>query len=259
MLAKRSINILILLMAISLLTTKAIAIPFSQAKEKLMNAKRVALYVGSFDPIHLGHQTIIESTVSQGFADYVLVVPNNMTLHKPNATPYEKRRDMLEVLYIDHPSVIYPDRDIETYYIGSGLLSLLSHIASGTASISSVLLQKLLEINPGVGLVNVTGTDVVEKQYMRLLNGWLFRNFKSHVVSIWTDAPESANAVLPKTIGRVPVQPMYLSGLPRISSSKIRGAFASGKWPDMVDERLKEYVKQSGLYTKAHSCKDVVL
>ena len=63
-----------------------------------MLEKRIGLFGGSFDPIHLGHLAILESFISSGYIDelWVLVNPNPPHKHALDAS-YSDRLRMVEM------------------------------------------------------------------------------------------------------------------------------------------------------------------
>jgi nicotinic acid mononucleotide adenylyltransferase len=130
----------------------------------------------------------------------------------------------------------------------------LSHLSYGSVSITSIILNDLRQINPEAELFNVTGTDILEKAYMRWINGYLFRKFSGHIVSVWTDSAESSSVQLPERVGSVPVIPLEIPGFPRISSSQIKKDFASGTWPSTLDPKLAKPIARYKLYSAAAAC-----
>ena len=67
-----------------------------------MIEKRIGLFGGSFDPIHLGHLAILESFISSGYIDelWVLVNPNPPHKHGLDAS-YSDRLHMVEMAIED--------------------------------------------------------------------------------------------------------------------------------------------------------------
>ena len=67
-----------------------------------MVEKRIGLFGGSFDPIHLGHLAILESFISSGYIDelWVLVNPNPPHKHGLDAS-YSDRLRMVEMAIKD--------------------------------------------------------------------------------------------------------------------------------------------------------------
>lgn len=74
-----------------------------------LKGKRLGYYIGSFDPIHLGHQFVIESALQEGHVDYVLIYPAPGGDSFKNRTPLPVRKKMIGSLYQDEPKVLLTD------------------------------------------------------------------------------------------------------------------------------------------------------
>lgn len=218
----------------------------SESEALIRDAKKIAVYIGTFDPPHLGHQKIIEGVIESGLVDLAIIIPQNLTLHKPHASGFDVRLSYLDALYADHPQILVPDANIESYKVGQSYWKLVSDGFHGKASIGGMVLDFIQRTNPRAQLLSLIGTDILGKAYMKVVNFVFLRKFAGLIVAVWTDAPESANVVVPKTFGRLPVFKMELSGLPRISSSNIRKSLQSGVWPEELDTRLSSLIPNSG-------------
>ncbi|MBN8538360.1 MAG: adenylyltransferase/cytidyltransferase family protein [Deltaproteobacteria bacterium] len=75
----------------------------------------LVVYIGTFDPIHEGHQEIIDWLVRSGKYDGVVVIPNDRPLHKPGATAYETRLNDLRLIYGQHQKVYVPKEYRESF------------------------------------------------------------------------------------------------------------------------------------------------
>lgn len=67
---------------------------------------RVGYYTGSFDPIHLGHQQVIEGALQSGHVDYVLIYPVPGGDPFKNRTELAIRQKMIASIYLEHPRVL---------------------------------------------------------------------------------------------------------------------------------------------------------
>lgn len=84
--------------------------PYPQFLEKMhsapLNGKTIGYFVGSFDPVHLGHQELVETILSQELCDYVFIYP------VPGGDPYKNRIgqasriSMLQLTFAHHNRVI---------------------------------------------------------------------------------------------------------------------------------------------------------
>ncbi|MDW8190720.1 MAG: hypothetical protein RMK80_07085 [Pseudobdellovibrionaceae bacterium] len=69
---------------------------------------RVALFTGTFDPPHRAHLQIVKDVIQQRLADFVIMLPNEQALHKPNASPFLLRYEMTKALFRDFDRVAIP-------------------------------------------------------------------------------------------------------------------------------------------------------
>lgn len=72
-------------------------------------AHRIGLFIGTFDPPHRDHAFVVKAALEQGLVDYVLVIPNENGIHKPNATDFKIRHQMSDVYFADIPGAFVPD------------------------------------------------------------------------------------------------------------------------------------------------------
>ena len=72
---------------------------------------KIALFGGTFDPVHAVHLQIAQSVLDSGRADWVLFIPAPCPPHKTKQriTPYEVRKKMLETATEGNPSFIVSD------------------------------------------------------------------------------------------------------------------------------------------------------
>ncbi len=66
--------------------------------------QRIILFGGTFDPVHLGHTTVVEHASVQLRADEVIFVPARRSPHKSDSplTPIKHRLNMLTLALSDH-------------------------------------------------------------------------------------------------------------------------------------------------------------
>lgn len=57
---------------------------------------KIGVYVGSFDPVHLGHKHIVDYLIEHNYLDKVVIVPTGNYWHKSNLTPLNHRINMLK-------------------------------------------------------------------------------------------------------------------------------------------------------------------
>lgn len=73
--------------------------------QKVLSNKKIGIYVGSFDPIHKGHEAIVKNVLDQKFVDYCLIYPVWGGDQYKNRTDVKVRLEMLLSLYKDNPQV----------------------------------------------------------------------------------------------------------------------------------------------------------
>ena len=91
-----------------------VTFPFSIKAEVLddnfdlnhLQGLKLGYYIGSFDPIHLGHQHVIEQTLKSEYVDYVLIYPAPGGDQFKNRTDLVLRQKMIASVYQEHPRVL---------------------------------------------------------------------------------------------------------------------------------------------------------
>ncbi|MEI7441457.1 MAG: hypothetical protein WCK43_07490 [bacterium] len=86
----------------------AISFAIPTDKVQLIEGSKIAIFNGTFSPPHLRHHEHVEKILESGEADYVLIIPNDVTPHKPFALSSDIRLKLLMAAYQDHPRVLIP-------------------------------------------------------------------------------------------------------------------------------------------------------
>ncbi|MBE9188355.1 nicotinate (nicotinamide) nucleotide adenylyltransferase [Microcoleus sp. LEGE 07076] len=70
--------------------------------------RKIAIFGGSFDPVHSGHLSIAQTAASQFALDRVIWVPDRAPGHKPHPSgaSFEQRRFMVELTIADRPDFL---------------------------------------------------------------------------------------------------------------------------------------------------------
>ena len=64
--------------------------------------KKIAIFGGTFDPVHIGHVKIVQAVLAGKFSDFVLVLPAWEPPHKNSVrTAYEHRLQMTRLAFAD--------------------------------------------------------------------------------------------------------------------------------------------------------------
>lgn len=69
---------------------------------------KIGVYVGSFDPVHLGHKHIVDYLLKNNLLDKVVIIPTGNYWHKNNLTPLNHRINMLK--YYENNKIIVNDK-----------------------------------------------------------------------------------------------------------------------------------------------------
>jgi len=83
---------------------------------------RIGLYVGSFDPVHIGHKHIVDYLLNNNYLDKVIIVPTGVYWEKQNITDINHRINMLK--YHETDKIIIDDKHNNlpyTYEVLNGL------------------------------------------------------------------------------------------------------------------------------------------
>jgi nicotinate-nucleotide adenylyltransferase len=186
---------------------------------------RLAIFGGTFDPIHKAHVTMAREAAERFRLDRVLFVPAGNPPHKSGATfaPYEDRFRMAEL-------AAGGDERFEVSRLEEG--------AGRSYSIDTV--EKVqAALTPGDELYFLIGADAFAE--IETWHRWqeLIRAVAFIVVS------------RPGHRYRIPVgarvERLETLELP-VSSSEIRAALGCGKRPEEIPEAVLEYIYRQGLY-----------
>lgn len=106
---KIKLIILTLLMCIYVSTAHALVLEDLVKDGKLestLSQKKIGYYIGSFDPLHLGHESVVNQILEQNLCDYVLIYPAWGGDEYKNRTDVKIRLDMIFAAFKEHPKVI---------------------------------------------------------------------------------------------------------------------------------------------------------
>lgn len=74
--------------------------------EQKLDGKKIAYQLGSFDPLHLGHETMAEQVLAEGLCDWVLIYPAWGGDNFKNRSSVALRLEMLFAAFQYHPKII---------------------------------------------------------------------------------------------------------------------------------------------------------
>jgi nicotinate-nucleotide adenylyltransferase len=191
---------------------------------------RIAIFGGTFDPVHTAHLTVAREAVKELSIDQVLFVPAANPPHKSGSTeaPYEHRYRMLELACDGEPRFI-PSR-LE---------------AGDRKSYSILTIEKLrAQLPPEDEIYFLIGADAFAE-----IDTW-YR---------WEDVIRSVKFIVVTRPGHgytVPpgasVERLETLALP-VSSSEIRERLAAGQPVPELPPKVSHYIHNNNLYRPEHS------
>lgn len=196
---------------------------------------KIAVYGGSFNPIHLGHKQIIKVLNEKYDFDKILVIPSKISPHKINnsSVTCEQRLEMCKLSLIDLKNCEVSDIEIKRDGISYTFLTL----------------NELKIMYPKSELYLICGSDM----FLSLLN-WkepekIFESAK--IIGFIRDDEditvlENYKSKLESKGAKVEI---CNATIPPFSSTLIRKAVKQNKKiDDFVDENVADYIKKNGLY-----------
>jgi nicotinate-nucleotide adenylyltransferase len=188
---------------------------------------RLALFGGTFDPIHQAHLAVAREAADRFHLDRVLFIPAARPPHKQHGAraPYEDRVRMAELATAGEPRFR------------------VSRLEEGTARSYSIdTIDKVRgEMAPGDELFFIIGADAFAE--IQTWHRW--RDVARAVQFIVVSRPNAAFTPFPE----VNYQRLDTLNL-EISSSDVRRALAAGERPAALAPEVLDYIKTRSLYTR---------
>lgn len=77
--------------------------------------KNIVVFGGTFNPVHMGHIKMAEAAANVGNVERVLVVPSNLSPHKPNdyLLPAVHRLEMCRLAFEGHPKISVSELELK--------------------------------------------------------------------------------------------------------------------------------------------------
>jgi nicotinate-nucleotide adenylyltransferase len=198
------------------------------------SGKRVCVFGGTFDPIHIAHIRIAEEAKDKFNLDLVLLVPAGNPPHKDAFTPFEDRYRMVELACQGHPGL--EASPLETGNQRSFTIDTIHRV------------RKILR--PEDSLFFLIGADAFDD--LETWKGW--RELVCLTDFIVVARPESEYRVPPGA--RV----HRLDGLAlQVSSSGIRVSLAASDPTPELDENVRAFIEERGLYGSKKTGSTVLL
>lgn len=206
---------------------------------------KLGYYVGSFDPIHLGHQHVIEKALQN--VDYLLVYPVPGGDSFKNRSPVALRQNMIASVYKDHPKVLittWTPKKLQDA-ISSALPKLDVVGIIGSDVVTESLVSQDEEKNKKYLSIFMRGIALKESHYEDTFGALMALRADSFLVAIRNG--EDFSYLMGK-IGDRPICGFIPST--DHSSTQVRNAILNKQpFEHLVSSSVRQYIEQQGLYT----------
>lgn len=203
--------------------------------------KKLGYYVGSFDPIHIGHDTFLRTVLDNGDCDLVLIYPAWGSDKYKKRTDVSIRSEMLFALYAEDSRVIVTKmspKELQDVFMDFDTVTGI--IGSDTAINSSVR---------GWSNVLMSGRIIPAKHETDSYGSISALEADSFIVGIRNG--DNLDVLKGSISGRPIRKVIELKSTEEISSTAIRKKFEAGDdLKNIVDSRVKEIINNHGLYAK---------
>lgn len=184
---------------------------------------RIAIFGGTFDPIHAAHVSVAEEAARQFALDRVLIIPAAQPPHKNNLarTPYEHRYQMVELACAGHPP-LEPSR-----------------LEEGARTSYSIDTIERIPLDSRDTLYFIIGADAFAE-----IGTWRrWRDVVARVDFIVVSRPGHQYAI-PEGARVHRLDSLQM----KTSSTEIRRQLALGNQPDGLPDNVWNYIREKGLY-----------
>ncbi|MBA4118408.1 MAG: hypothetical protein C0514_05910 [Candidatus Puniceispirillum sp.] len=229
----------------------------SKTLDATLQGKTLGYYIGSFDPLHKGHEDFVTQSLKSGACDYVLITPAWGGDDYKDRTDVKARLEMLFKTYESHP------RALVTRLTPGELQDLL------TSPIAPVDKKKSAQPHlKGLRIVGMVGSDTAldvsqdpKKAKVFMKGVALAHKYRAHTLGSVMALPADAFVISRRNGQDLQVLDGALSGCPithvfenahlALSSTMIRERVAKGApISDYVNEEVQCIIKEKGLYQK---------
>lgn len=223
--------------------------------DKTLSHQRVGYYIGSFDPLHKGHERVATLCLEKDLCDYVIVYPSWGGDTFKKRADVQKRLDMLFVVFEKHPKIIvtrFPPKklqdaltksnNVQTGFVKSAFegMSLIGVVGSDTALAVAKSEQALSTF--------MTGKQLTEMHYEHTLGGCMALPVESFFVVMreGDDIKSLEGKIGEKNIAAVVEAYSDEKGF---SSTKAKKILSEGGSLDaMLSEPVIDIIQKNGLY-----------
>jgi nicotinate-nucleotide adenylyltransferase len=199
---------------------------------------KVALFGGSFDPVHLGHLAVLHNALKSTNYSFFLIVPAKLSNFKQTNIPKASAEDRLQMLKLalEDYKELYPQDDAEKINI--------STIELDRGGVSYTY-DTVMEVKKLYGITDRLGLIIGDDQIPQLTNWYRYEDLKKEVeFIICRRNPDGALwSLLPQDVCYTKIEPEQLA--PQSSSE-----FRTSARDDYLSKRVRQYVKDNNLYNR---------
>lgn len=196
---------------------------------------KLGVYIGSFNPVHLMHESIVHSLLKEKTVDKIIIIPTNSSYSlKKGLVAYEDRFKMLELAF-NNKNVIISDLEKEQYNFTYQNINLLKEIYPNDELYLILGADNLFEFNTW-------------KNYEDILN-------KCNLIIMGRDCLDM-NAYINKNFTNYKFKFIIKEPVGELSSTLIRNCIKSNQNVDVyLSKPVREYIFKNNLY-KGGKCND---
>ena len=196
----------------------------------------ILLFGGSFDPVHKGHYSILETALEYKEFDRIIVMPVGSPGHKPSCkAPFAVRKHLAEVAF----SKLGANMEVSDFEGNSK-----------EKSYSYITVDYLKERFPGATIWFVIGADSAVNMHTWKNWEYLAQNVNFLVFSREFDDGDELETAVAKIRSFSPDTTILKSRVVPVSSTQLRKMIAEGEdFSQWVDSDVEKLIKENGLYS----------
>lgn len=220
----------------------------------------IALFGGSFDPIHCGHITAATRLIERCGMDRVVIIPAALPPHKRGRqiASFSDRKNMIERAIDGHPHFVLCDiegRRVGPSYTIDTIESLISHFRPGEILYLAMGSDAFIELDTWKDweriLTRVTLLVIQRPRTDTSSQAQADRTIRFLQQVLQYSGPKSegpSDASVWRHRHRLPIRIVEIDALP-VSSSEIRRRIRSGTSVEgLVPDAVERYIVERGLY-----------
>lgn len=219
--------------------------------------RKVGLYGGTFNPIHVGHLRVAEDALRDADLDCIYFIPSSEPPHKRSIglAPAEARLAMVQLTIGGHPRLKSSDLEIKrggpSYSIDT-VRQFRTMTAAGQEIYFLIGVDAFLEIHTWMRFIQLfeeTGFIVVSRpgsgQWSAAMRKELASYVKTHIAPEYIMDSHARQLIHPTL---KPIRPLSVTPVD-IASSQIRKMIAQQKnFARWVVPKVERYIEEKGLY-----------